>query len=100
MAERILYDKSALGDSTRSRTSHSPQKADIDVFPKQLRLDCGSLSIESDGTPQHIKIFIDGKPAKGIYSLKLNFNIQRLVKIEIGAFLDDFCFDVRPRKGD
>jgi hypothetical protein len=74
------------------------RKANIDAYPQSLLLYCNTLEIHSDGTPQHTSILIDGKPAHGVYSLKINLNTQRATKIEIGAFLDDFTFDLRPRK--
>lgn len=74
------------------------RKGNVDVFPQQLYLQCGLIEIRSDGKSQHTAILIDGKPAKGIYSLKININTQRATKIELGVFLDEFEFNMRPRK--
>jgi hypothetical protein len=73
------------------------RKGNIDVFPQQFTLQCGSFEVRSDGKSQHTHVFINGKEAKGIYSLKLNLNTQRQTKIELGVFLDDFTFDLHPR---
>ena len=91
------YDKTSLGDRAKNRSISVPLKGDIDIFPQQLTLRCGTFEIKSDGTAAGSCVFIDGKLARGIYSLKLNLNPQRLTRLELGVFLDEFNFDVKPR---
>jgi hypothetical protein len=97
----ILYDKTAFGMTAHSRSITKPSKANIDVFPEQLVMQCGAFEIHAGPSPADTKILIHGKEAKGIYSLKLYLNSQRSTKIELGVFVDDFDFnnlDERPRR--
>jgi hypothetical protein len=97
----MVYDKTSLGDKARRHTMTPPQKGDVDVFPRQLTMKCGSFEIQAGQGPADTKIFIDGKEARGIYSLKLYLNTQRLTKIELGVFMDEFKFNnfnERPRR--
>jgi hypothetical protein len=74
------------------------RKANVDVFPSQLTLTCKHFEIRSDGDLRHTRVFIDGKPAKGIYSAHIIYNSQRRTKIELGLWEDEFEFELKPRR--
>lgn len=76
------------------------RKANVDLFPSQLILKCGWLEVHSDGNPSHTQVTIDGKPAKGIYSIHVNLNTQRATKVELGVFMDEFNFNTETKKGE
>ena len=74
------------------------RKGNIDVFPDQLYLQCGSIEIRSDGKSRNTTVRIDGQLVTGIFSIRVNLNTQRNPKIEIGAFLDDLNLIAKPQK--
>jgi len=73
------------------------EKGNVQVFPKQFILECENLKIVSDGTPSHTKIYVDGMEARGIYSVKINFNSQRPMKLELGVYTKWFTFNLKQR---
>jgi hypothetical protein len=73
------------------------EKGNIQVFPKQFVLECREFRVVSDGTPQHTEIYIDGKRAFGIYDLKIAINTKRPLRCELGVFLRNFTFEIKPK---
>ena len=75
-----------------------PEKGNVEVRPKQFRLKCENLEIVTDGTAPHTHTFVDWQECKGVYSIRINFNTKRPMKLELGVFTKWFTFKLEPKE--
>jgi hypothetical protein len=93
-------DVTAFGDERPSFAEGPVPKGSVDLLPKQFILRCDKVEIISqrDGTTCGTRIFIDGKPAYGIYDILFHFNTNRPTQMSFSVFLGKFQFDLVPKK--